>query len=98
MEEAPPPMQQHEDPLMNLTLTHEQAVALAAAAIHFQGWYAQHDEVIAAAITGLEEVAALILTHPQLLAVSHTTLQDMRYQLIERGDEPEGGDSHATTP
>ena len=99
MAEADPRLQRPVEPSMTLTLTHEQAVVLAAAAIHFQGWCMYHDEAMVAAIAGLEEVSDLILKHPQLSEVSHATLQDMRYQLIERGDEPQGGDQqHAASP
>ena len=98
MEDAERPAPHDDDPLLILTLTHEQAVALAAAAIHFQGWCTRHDEAMAAASTCLEEVTHTILTHPQLSQVSHATLEDMRYQLIEREDEPEGGEPHAAAP
>ena len=79
------PIPHNDDPPMILSLTNEQAVALAAAAIHFQGWCTRHDEAMAAASTCLDEVAHTILAHPQLSAVSHATLEDMRWQNAEQG-------------
>ena len=83
MEERPIP--HDDDPPMILTITHEQAVALAAAAIHFQGWCARHDEAMAAASSCLEEITHTILTHPHLAPVSHATLEDMQWQNTAQG-------------
>jgi hypothetical protein len=76
----------HEEPLISLTIPHDAAVAIAAASIHYQVWLTGLAE-IAPTIQHLDQVYHLIMQQPQLSPPSREMLRDMRLLVAGQKDE-----------
>lgn len=91
---------EQESPQITLTIPHDTAVALAAAATHYRVLLAGLAE-LNPTIRQLDEVYHLILQNPQLTPTAKAFLCDTRLMVAGLRDEPEGGSQHAaarTTP
>lgn len=95
-EEETIPIKAQERTPITLTLSHDAAVAVAVAAIHFRAW-SLHDAEMASSIEHLDQVYGLIVKQQHLSETSRAMLQDMRYHVAGMRDEPEGGSQHAAT-
>jgi hypothetical protein len=74
MEEENPPTQ---EPMITLTVPHDAALAIGAAAIHYRAWL-QGSAEVAPTIAHLDEVVQRVMQHPQLSRTGRELLRDMR--------------------
>jgi hypothetical protein len=92
MEEKKPPTQ--ENTPITLTLSHDAAVVVAAAATHYRVLLSGVAEM-APAIQQLDEVYHQIVQQPQLSSTSKAFLRDTR--LVVAGLKDEGGKNDGTS-
>ncbi|SRR5579884_1651689 len=93
--EKPTGNQEQESAQITLTIPHDTAVALAAAATHYRVLIAGLAE-LNPTIKLLDEAYHLILQNPQLTSTAKAFLRDTRLVVAGLRDEPEGGRSDVT--
>jgi hypothetical protein len=74
-----------QEPMITFTVSHDAAVALAAAAIHYRVWL-QGSAEVAPTIAHLDAVVQRVMQHPQLSRTSRELLRDMRLMVAGQRD------------
>ncbi|SRR5579884_816377 len=87
---------EQEPPPIILTIPHDTAVALAAAATHYRVLLAGLTE-LNPTIRQLDEVYHLIIDNPQLTPTAKVFLRNTRLVVAGLRDKPEGGSSDGPT-